>query len=46
MVEQKIESMEIEHKKIKKAGQGDTVAVKFDKIVKANDKVYRIIKIK
>jgi len=40
--EQKLKSMEINHKKVKKAEKGKTVAVKLDKKVRKNDKVYVI----
>ncbi len=42
---QKIESMEIDHKPIKKALQGDKVAIKLRKIVHKNDQVYIIKKV-
>jgi len=41
---QKIESIEINHKKIKQATQGQMVAVKLKHKVKSNDKVYKQIK--
>jgi len=44
IVRQKIDSMEIEHKKIKQAKQGDLIAIKIDKLVRKNDQVYKIIK--
>ena len=40
--EQKLNSIEVEHKKIKSAKKGKMIAVKFDKIVRKNDKVYVI----
>ncbi|MBD3354791.1 U32 family peptidase [Candidatus Woesearchaeota archaeon] len=40
--EQKIRSMEINHKKVKKAEKGKTTAVKLDKKARKNDKVYVI----
>jgi U32 family peptidase len=43
-LKQKVASMEIEHKKIKKAAQNDIVAIKIDKLVRANDEVYKIVK--
>jgi len=43
VLRQKIDSMEIEHKKVKRAGQKDLWAVKLNKQVKANDKVYKIV---
>jgi len=44
ILEQKINSMEIEHKKIKQAGQGDLIAIKVEKKVRTNDLVYVIRK--
>ena len=41
-----VRSMEIEHKKVEQAEQGDFVAVKIDKKVRCNDLVYRVEKIK
>lgn len=38
---QKIESMEIEHKKLEKAKKGDEVGVKVDQPVKENTQVYQ-----
>ncbi len=40
--EQKLKSMEINHKKVKKAGKGKTTAVKLDKKARKNNKVYVI----
>ena len=40
----KIKSMEIEHKQVTKAHQGDIVAVKLKKLVKTNDQVFKIVK--
>lgn len=40
---QKISSMEIEHAQVKKATQGDLVAIKLNKMVKANDQVYKVV---
>ncbi|MFH1456964.1 MAG: U32 family peptidase [Patescibacteria group bacterium] len=42
VVRQKVLSMEIEHKPIKKAGKGDLIAIKTDKLVRAGDEVYKI----
>ncbi len=44
VVKQKINSLEINHKKIKNAKQGDIVAIKIDELVRTNDEVYKIIK--
>ncbi|MFH1456961.1 MAG: peptidase U32 family protein [Patescibacteria group bacterium] len=41
---QKVNSMESEHRQIKKAGQGDIVAIKTNKLVRANDLAYKIVK--
>ncbi|MFH1890715.1 MAG: peptidase U32 family protein [Candidatus Kuenenbacteria bacterium] len=43
ILRQKIDSMEIEHKQIKKTEQNDVVAIKLNKLVRANDEVYKII---
>ena len=40
-----VKSMEIEHKKVERAEQGDFVAIKIDKKVRCNDMVYRVEKI-
>jgi putative protease len=42
--EEEIASMEIEHKPIKKAVQGDTIAIKVNKLLKVGDEVFVIIK--
>jgi putative protease len=42
--EQKLNSMEIKHKKIKQAGKGKTIAVKLNKVARKNDRVYIITK--
>jgi translation elongation factor EF-1alpha len=42
--EQKVESMEIEHKMIQKGMRGDSIGLKVEKRVRANDIVYKIIK--
>jgi putative protease len=39
---QEVVSMQTEHENIKKAKKGDSVGLKVDKIVKANDIVYKI----
>ncbi|MBU4360755.1 U32 family peptidase, partial [Patescibacteria group bacterium] len=44
VLREKIKSMEIEHKQIKKATQNDVVAIKMNKLVRANDEVYKIMK--
>ncbi len=41
-VRMKIKSMEIEHEKVEKASQGETVAIKVDVDVRRSDDVYRI----
>ena len=41
-----IRSMEIDHKQIKQAEQGNIIAIKIDTKVRCNDMVYRIEKIK
>ena len=40
VIEQKIKSMEINHKKVKKAKKGQYVAIKVDKLVRENDKLF------
>ena len=37
-----VKSMEIEHKKVEQAEQGNSIAIKIDKKVRCNDLVYRI----
>ncbi len=44
ILEQEVLSMQMGHKNINKAGQGDKVGVKLDKIVKKQDKVYKLKK--
>lgn len=44
VLEQTVSSMEIEHKQIKKAVKNDIVAIKTDKLVRANDGVYKVVK--
>jgi len=41
---QKVESMEIEHKKIQEAKRGDVIGLKVIDRVRENDKVYKIVK--
>lgn len=41
---QKISSLEINHKKITKAGKGNRAAIKLNKKVRINDKIYKIKK--
>jgi len=41
---QKITSMQIEHKNIKKAKKGDSIGMKVDDRVREGDQVYRIVK--
>lgn len=41
VVEQKITSMEINNNKVNKVVKGDLVAIKLDKLVRKNDKVYK-----
>ncbi len=40
--EQQIESMEVDHKKVKKANKGDSVGLKLDQKVREGYKVYKI----
>ena len=42
--EQRLNSMEIKHKKIKSAAKGKVIAIKTNNIVRKNDKVYIILK--
>lgn len=44
--EQRVNSMQVDHQPIKRAGQGDKIAVKLDKPVRKNDQVYKLQKIK
>lgn len=39
---QKIESMEVDHKKVEKAKKGDSVGVKVDQKVREGYKVYKL----
>jgi hypothetical protein len=41
-LEQTIESMEIEHEKVKRAGAGQSIGLKVDDRVRENDTVYKI----
>ncbi|MEA3378546.1 MAG: U32 family peptidase [Nanoarchaeota archaeon] len=43
VVKQKVSSIEKNNEKIKEAKKGDVVAIKFNKKVRENDKVYKII---
>lgn len=38
---QKIESMQIEHQEIQKAGKGQVIGLKVDQAVKENDLIYK-----
>jgi len=40
--EQKVESMQIEHENVEKAGKGDAIGLKVEDRVRINDKVYVI----
>ncbi len=40
---QRIESMQVEHKEVAEANQGDAVGIKVIQRVHPNDKVYKII---
>ena len=40
VIDQKVNSMEIEHKKISEAEKGMEIGIKLDKIVRKNDKVF------
>ena len=42
VIEQKIKSMEIEHKKINEARKGNEIGIKLDKIARKNDRVFLI----
>lgn len=44
--EQTVNSMQVNHQPIKRAGQGDRIAIKLDKTVRKNDQVYKLQKIK
>ena len=39
---QKVESIEIEHKAVKKAGKGDSIGLKMKERVREGDKVYKL----
>lgn len=39
---QKVESMQIEHKNVEKAGKGDSIGLKVNQPVKKGDVVYKI----
>lgn len=41
--EQAIESMQIEHEEVDKAGKGDVIGIKVKEKVRPHDKVYKII---
>ena len=43
IVEQKLKSIEINHKKVKKAEKGQIIAIKLDKLSRKQDKVYIIV---
>jgi U32 family peptidase len=43
IIKQEIDSIESNHKKIKKANPGDWVAIKINNLVRKNDKVFKII---
>ncbi|MDI6799036.1 MAG: translation elongation factor-like protein [Candidatus Aenigmarchaeota archaeon] len=40
---QKVESMQIEHKNIKRAKAGDSIGLKVNEKVKENDLIYKIV---
>jgi len=40
VVEQKVDSIEINHKPVKKAGKGKSIAIKVDRLVRRNDRVF------
>jgi len=42
-IRQKVESMQIEHENIEKAGAGDSVGLKVIDRVRESDKVYKIV---
>ena len=44
VIEEKITSMEISHKKIKTANKGQRIGIKLKNQARQNDKVYLIIK--
>jgi putative protease len=41
-IEQKVESMQIEHKDVKKAKRGQSIGLKVDSQVKEHDMVYKV----
>jgi len=41
--EQTLESMQIEHKDVEKAGKGDSIGVKVENVVRSGDKVYKVV---
>ena len=41
-LEQTVESMEIEHEKVKRAGAGQSIGLRVDSRVRENDTVYKI----
>jgi putative protease len=41
-LEQTVESMEIEHEKVKRAGAGQSIGMKMDDRVRENDTVYKV----
>lgn len=43
VVEQIVESMQVEHKPVEKAGSGDAIGLKTTRPVKENDKVFKVI---
>ena len=43
VVEQKVDSMQVEHKPIEKAKKGDTVGLKTSGPVKEKDTVYKVV---
>lgn len=41
--EQTVESMQIEHENVDKAGKGEAVGLKLDETTKEGDKVYKVL---
>jgi putative protease len=41
--EQTVDSMQIEHEKVKKAGKGEAIGLKVEQSVKPGDKVYKVL---
>ncbi len=37
-----VDSMQIEHKNVKKAGKGDAIGLKVSELVREGDKVYKV----